>query len=199
MFWNKEANRTLLLSPYDNTISYIHWDLPCLGTHRPRGTCPLSLSGTPITAASAIYGLSIIAWNRTHKYDIVKGLNIGRGLMWSWKMQIIWVLKMYNLVHEYFLFKLWKIFCLTYLWFILLNSIRHALWFLVGFGMYEFKLAFSDKKTHPYLFQCSSRKPVPRHVDNIITPGHDGHIAIFVPVASIHCHIVTLTRRTKLM
>ena len=143
MFWNKEANRTLLLSPYDNTISYIHWDIPCLGTHRPRGTCPLSLSGTPITAASAIYGLSIIAWNRTHKYDIVKkGLNIGRGLMWSWKMQIIWVLKVCNLVHKYFLFKLWKIFSLIYF-------VEHALWL-------DFKLAFSEKTHIP----TSSSAPV---------------------------------------
>ena len=36
--------------------------LPCLGTQSPRGTWPFNESGTPITAASAMYGLSMIAF-----------------------------------------------------------------------------------------------------------------------------------------
>lgn len=49
----------------------------------------------------------------------------------------------------------------------------------------------------PYLFNGSRGESVSRHIDDIITPCHDVHIAITVLVASIHSVIIPLQSETQ--
>ena len=65
--WQAKGQLTMLRHTEPKRNLTLQWirqtnNLPCLGTQSPRGTWPFNESGTPITAASAMYGLSMIAF-----------------------------------------------------------------------------------------------------------------------------------------